>query len=300
MKIGYCCINVSLRQKKPSVFTNRTINRKNFSIEKAATLALQNVKDLLTILKWNETNKIRVFRITSDLFPRLTDPYCSYTIDDLSTSKEIKNELANIGQFAKKHMHLLSFHPGPFTVLGSPNIKYRESSLKEIETHSLICDLISAQAKTLDIPINIHVGGSYNETFNETATRFIQCFNKLSKNAKKRLVIENDDKRSGWSVRRLYNLLYKKIHIPITIDLHHWLFCHDRFTMKEDFYLAKKTWGKRSNQVHYSESATKKLMPAHSKYIKNKLPNFIIRTPRCHIHFEAKAKEKAVLKYINP
>ena len=73
MKLGYCCINVTLRESKTSVYTNRTLIRRNYTKEKAGDLALQNVKDLYKILQWNEKNNIRVFRITSNLFPRCTD-----------------------------------------------------------------------------------------------------------------------------------------------------------------------------------------------------------------------------------
>ena len=70
MNLGYACINMALAEK--GITTNKGMIKRTFGekgIQYASQLALQNVQALLEILKWNVANSIRVFRITSELFP---------------------------------------------------------------------------------------------------------------------------------------------------------------------------------------------------------------------------------------
>ena len=48
-------------------------NNKNFTVEKAKELALQNVRDLPEMMTWNYDNNIQCFRLSSDMFPHFTD-----------------------------------------------------------------------------------------------------------------------------------------------------------------------------------------------------------------------------------
>lgn len=293
LRLGYCCINTELR--KQGVYCSRTLIKRTFSRKQASEKALDNVKDLLTILKWNAHHNVKSFRISSDLFPRMTCKEHAYTFEQLPNHEEIASVLKECGQYAKKTDQQLSFHPGPFTTLASPNPNAVEGGIREVEMHSLFCDLLDPD---MDIPINFHIGGSYKQTYEETAKRFINVYeNRLSDSAKKRICIENDDKDSCWSTQRLYNFIHKKTGIPLCFDLHHWLFCHDDATMEEDFKLAQSTWGDRSMQVHYSESKNPdKLIRAHSYTYKNLIPEWV--KGNIHIHFEAKGKEQALFDYM--
>ena len=71
-RMGYACINMNLSECKPRVTTNRTMIKRTFKdkgLPYASELALQNCKDLLTILKWNNDNGFNFFRLSSDLMP---------------------------------------------------------------------------------------------------------------------------------------------------------------------------------------------------------------------------------------
>lgn len=296
MRLGYCCINLTLRARKPSIYTGRSLIRRMFSMEKASTLALQNAQDLLAILRWNLEHDIRVFRITSDLFPRLTDPENGYRIRALAESRAIIACLRAAGKFAAANRMQLSFHPGPFALFGSPHAEASTAGLREVEAHARIAECI-CEGGQLDIPVNIHIGGSYGGDFAGTARRWLKNFRKLSGGARRRLALENDDRPGGWSVRKLHRYIHGESGVPLTIDLHHFLFCHDAYPLEEDYFLAKSTWGKRSNQVHYSESPGRRLVPAHSDYLKRPLPSFVLRDRAAHVLLEAKAKELALLKY---
>ena len=66
---GYACINMgfSQRPKSKRITTNRTMIKRTFherGIEYASELALQNLRDLRTILEWNLENDIYFYRLT--------------------------------------------------------------------------------------------------------------------------------------------------------------------------------------------------------------------------------------------
>jgi len=303
--LGYCCINNTLRNQKQSVYTSRGITRKKFSKELAEQRSLSNVNDLLTILKWNEDHNIKSFRIGSEPLPRSGDRVVGYSISDLSNSDTIMAALKVAGRYAYKHGHVLSFHPGQYVCLGSPNEDVRQLGIYALERENEVADAISKETG-IDIPINIHMGSSYGGDFLGTAARFIDSFKSLSPSLQSRIVVENDDKSSGWSVQRLYCMITQYIQIPITFDIHHWYFCNDcsphspndPYVLKSDFLLAKSTWSGRNMQVHYSQSPTKdKLVTKHSDYYRDPIPNFISDDDNCHVHLECKAKELALLKY---
>ena len=70
MNYGYACINETL--KSQGVFTNRSLKKATLDkkgLEYVSDLALQNVKDLKVILKWNLQNNIMFFRISSNIIP---------------------------------------------------------------------------------------------------------------------------------------------------------------------------------------------------------------------------------------
>jgi UV DNA damage repair endonuclease len=69
-------------------------------------------------------------------------------------------------------------------------------------------------------PINIHVNTT-QPTKEEAAERFCNNFSLLPEGVKSRLVVEVDDKRSQYTSVDLYEMVHKKIGIPITFDYLH-------------------------------------------------------------------------------
>ena len=115
-----------------------------------------------------------------------------------------------------------------------------------------------------------------------------------------RLTVENDDKASMYSVKELYDGIYKRINIPIVFDYHHHRFCDGGLSEQEALELAMSTWGDIKPAVHYSESRSieqedNKIRPqAHSDYVYDYIDTY---GNGVDIMVEAKAKELAVNKY---
>lgn len=253
VNLGYACINQTLNSlpKARRVTTNRSMVKRTFKakgLPYASEIALQNCRDLLTILKWNESRDIKFFRLSSDLFPWASE----YNLKDLPHYGEICEALDEAGEFAGWNGHRITTHPGPFNVLGSPRPDVVEKTIKELETHSEVFDLMGLEA-TPYAKINIHVGGTYGGDFAGTADRWCRNFLRLSANCQNRLTVENDDKASMWSTKHLYNYIHKVIRIPIVFDYHHHKFCTGGQTEQEALELAMSTWQDVKPVVHYSQ-----------------------------------------------
>jgi len=251
MNLGYACINKTLNESKERVTTNRSMIKRTFTqkgISYASELAVKNCRDLSSILEWNEKENIRFFRLSSNLFPWSSE----YNLEDLPDYELICSLLKKSGDYAKSKGHRITTHPGHFNVLGSPNEKVVESTIKELSTHADVFDLMGLEMSTY-AKINIHVGGMYGDA-EATAQRWIKNFKLLPESVKSRLTLENDDKASMWSVFDLYNLIYKKTKTPIVFDYHHHKFCAGNLSEREALEMALSTWGSIKPVVHYSQS----------------------------------------------
>ena len=265
----------------------------NKGIEYASELARLNVDDLYEILVWNHRHDIRVFRMSSCLFPWASE----YNLSDLPHYAEICESLRRAGDYAKANNIRLSFHPGPFNILASPKENVVENAIKDLNTHGEIMDIMG-MPKDHNAKINIHVGASYGDRVS-AMKRFCNNFTRLSESAQCRLTVENDDRANLFSTRDLYEGVYQQIGVPIVFDFHHHKFCTGDQSEQEALETAIETWGDIVPTCHYSESAAlkegkKKVLNAHSDYIYDRINNY---GHRLDIVIEAKAKEKALFKY---
>jgi UV DNA damage endonuclease len=292
--VGYCCINLTLQKKK--IFTSRGMILRTFNqrgVEYASELALQNVKDLYSILNWNVHNNVNVFRIGSDMFPWQS----KYKIVDLPKYSRIAGWLADCGTLIKNNGMRVSMHPDHFVKLASENDQVAVNSIQELNYHDEIFNMMGLPANHRYC-LNIHVGQNAKQ-IDKTVLRFLKRFEQLNDTTKARLVVENDDKFAMFSVKQLYNYLYKTANIPVTFDYFHHKFHTDNLSEEEAFNMAYSTWGKNVPLFHYSESkALNESVDcnprAHADYVFNKINDYG-RT--LDIDLEAKAKELALFNY---
>ncbi len=294
-RYGYCCINLSLDK----VSTNRGMVKRTFEergISYASELALRNVIDLRQILEWNFDNGIKMYRMSSDIFP-----WCSeYEIKDLPDYKAIQNILRSCGNFAKITGQRITFHPSPYGVLASDRPDVVKKALKEIAQHAEIFDMMELDQNHY-YPINVHVNTT-KPSKEEAAERFCLHFQHLPDSAKKRLVLEVDDKRSQFHSVDLYEMVHKKIGIPVTFDyLHNQCNPPEGLTEKESLELCLSTWPEGITPItHYSDSR-KIFEDSTAKEVAHS--DWIWKSPETYgldfdIEFEVKMKDLALLKYI--
>lgn len=289
MRIGYACINMTLGEK--NITTNRGMIRKTFDskgLNYVSELSLQNVRDLIEVIKWNEKNGINLYRMSSDMFPWSSE----YEFDDLPNITKIKNLLSGLGNLVKQYNHRLSFHPGPFNVLASPSESVVKKTISELNKHSQIMDMIGLPVSPFS-KINIHVGGAYGNK-QEAMKRWVDNFQLLDENTKKRLTVENDDKPNMFTVK---DLLYIHEHtkIPIVFDYHHHNCHNDGMSTEDALKLAVATWPSDiTPTVHISEPRDEQNFRAHHDYVVNEVNTYGYDLD---MMFESKAKELSVLEY---
>ena len=297
-RLGYCCINLTL-QESLKITINRGMVKRTFldkGIKYASELSLLNVKDLEKIVRWNYENGINMYRMSSDMFPWSSE----YEFSDLPDYEEILSIMKRIGDFAKDKGQRLTFHPSPYSVLASEKDHVVNNAIKEINQHAEIMDMLGLD-RTPFYPINIHVNTT-KPTKEESSSRFCVNFHRLSDSAKSRLVVENDDKPTQFTVRDLKEMIHDKIGIPITFD-----FLHNKcnpYTEDEGeaLSLALSTWPSGITPItHYSDSRkifeddSAKLL-AHTDWIWNDIETYGLKFD---IEFEVKQKDKALLRFIN-
>ena len=297
MNLGYACINTIMSAN--GIMTNRTMRRKTFlskGLEYVSDLALLNAQDLKTIVQWNNEHGIKLFRISSQIFPWQDD----YKLSELEDYKEICEIMLEVGEIATKAGQRLTMHPGPYNCLASPNPKVVAKTVRELDCHSEQMNMFGFEPSNYN-KINIHVGGAYGDK-KATLERFNKNFELLRDDTKKRLVIENDDSPNEYSVKDLYEGVYKSIGIPITFDYFHHKFNTGDLNEEDALKLAATTWPKDVAQCcHYSESRQKEKLDetirpqAHSDLIYERIQTYGLKPD---IVIEAKEKEQAIFKRV--
>ena len=307
MNIGYACINMQLsypqkwggaeRGVKP-ITTGRSMIRRTFDakgVDYASEVALANCMDLDRIIDWNILNGYNFFRITSGLAPWKSE----YEWEDLKDLKQIQMYLHSAGVKAKTHKVRITSHPGPFNVLTSPHEHVVVNCIGDLTDHAATFDMMGL-SETPYNKINIHIGGAYGDK-PKSMERFCKNFERLPQSVQNRLTVENDDKASMYSVKELYDGVYKRIGIPIVFDYHHHRFCDGGLSEREALELAISTWPEGITPVvHYSESRSAEQLDesirpqAHSDYVYDYIDTY---GNDVDIMIEAKHKELAVQRY---
>ena len=295
-RFGYCCLCLSLGDQ--GITTNRGMVKKTFlekGLNYVSELVIKNLEDLTKIISFNGSKGIQMYRMSSDMFP-----WCSeYEIENLPLFNERILPLLKIaGDTARSLDQRLSFHPSPYCVIASQNPDVVKKSIKELNQHSQIMDLMGLD-QSHHYPINIHINTT-KPSKEEAANRFCLVYNDLSESVRSRLVVENDDKKSQFTPTDLYEMVYKKIGIPITYDFLHHKCNPDSLSELEALDLSVSTWPESIVALtHFSDSRKIYEDPnskevAHSDWIWSKIETY---DRILDIELEVKMKDLALLKY---
>lgn len=137
LSLGYCCLNTRLHSE--GIFCARVCRLASFKakgLRFAQELSLHNLRDVLPILKWNSENDIKVFRLSSDIFPLASHPDCLYSMD---FAQEL---MTQIGETARNYGQRLTLHPSQHHVLTAKAEKVNTSNSPQICIFSKFFDSI--------------------------------------------------------------------------------------------------------------------------------------------------------------
>lgn len=292
--LGYCAINLQLRNMTEPIYTGRTCQEARWSRELAGYLGLRNAQDLIKIIEWNERSGIKVFRVSSHMFPHATNPNMLYCPSDLPHGTEIVRCLRESGRLAAKYGHVLAMHPPHFVSLASDSEGIQFRSRQELEHHLWIAETLEDGASGFRVNLNWHFGRGFDP---DHVPVFVNNWRKLPQGVRDRACIENDDKKNCWSVSRLHEWVWREIGCRLSFDAFHWWFTEEGLTRQEAFTLAHSTWPRGPMECHMSSSAERwPRVPTHAAYLWEAIPEYMLG-PDVYTFVEAGAKELAVFKY---
>jgi UV DNA damage endonuclease len=252
IRLGYACVNTRL----PS--SARTLRLAGVTPDRLRGLIAGNLDALEAVLRWNAEHDIRVFRLTSNLIP-----FESHPANTLAWWEEFAERLDALGGLVRREELRLSTHPGQFTVLSSARPAVVSAAVAELEYHDRLLTALGLDESHKTV---LHVGGGGAEP-DAADDRFAAGFERLSEGARRRLVLENDERRALCGVLALAG----RLGVPVVLDVFHHRLAPSLAPLgvRELVLLAGETWSPRDGrqEVHFSTQEPGRRPGAHASTI---------------------------------
>ena len=253
MNLSLCCISNILAEQghkfRTMTFKSFSSKERAESLEKLSGIIINNFQTSEKIVKHCAANKIRGYRLSSDLTPVIKHPDVMLALEDLPNYNEIDRSIKDLSLAIKETGIRVSAHPSEYITLTSDDDVKVQHSLIDLELHAEIFDRLEL-SKSYYNPLNIHIRKEGDAK--DLSGTFIKNFERLSESVKSRLVLENNDTGNTWTVKNLKKYIYNDYGIPVTFDnLHHEMLNHD-VSHKDAFFEAYSTWN-CTPIFHYSE-----------------------------------------------
>jgi len=203
-----------------------------------------SLERLRAILDYLDANEIRMYRVATALAPYASHPTLTQFHGQVEQCAE---ELAVVGQLVRDRDIRLSSHPGQYTVLNSMDREVQGAAADELEVQAALFDAMGLGAEAVVV---LHVGGTAGGIA-AASDRFLAGCELLSDAARRRLVIENDDRSFG--THDVVQLAGRAGLRVVWDVLHH--HCHDPAGMsdREAIEAALATWPSGATpKIHYS------------------------------------------------
>jgi UV DNA damage endonuclease len=286
LRIGYPCINRSI-----GCTSSRTFRLASYSDRRLIETVEQNLDCLERVLQWNAEHGIGFFRITSDLVPFASHPVCTY-----DWTRRFRNRFRFLGRLIRRHRMRVSMHPDQFVLLNALDERIVESSVRELGYHARILDLMGLPASA---KLQIHVGGVYGDK-QASIQRFTERYIRLPTAARRRLVVENDDRSytvaDCLEVNRLSG-------VPVLFDVFHHRLNSSGETIRAALRNCAETWHGTDGppMVDYSSQEPGQRRGRHAEHIDTRdFRKFLLvaRGIECDVMLEIKDKETSALEAV--
>jgi UV DNA damage endonuclease len=246
-------------------------------------LYADNLARLNRALDFCSERGLRLYRLTSGLFPFADDEAGADVLE------EFRDEARRTGERACALGIRLVIHPDQFVVLSSDSPQVVANSIKILETHAHVLDLL-AQPRTSWTVIEIHGGKG------DRSERLVEVICTLPDAIRTRLALENDE--YAYSAAQILDVC-RAASVPMVFDAHHHV-CREKLGSYEDesvahfLAAARETWPVPEWQlVHISNGRTAFNDRHHSDFV-TEMPSAYRLAP--WIEVEAKQKELAIEK----
>jgi UV DNA damage endonuclease len=283
-ELGLVCITTSDAVRFRTVTRKRLLQLSEIEQETVLReLYTDNLKRLDKAIDFCSVNHIKLYRMTSALFP--------FADTDLGEAvlHSMTEELRKTGDRALSLGIRLVLHPDQFVVLSSDKLSVVENSIKILAAHALILDMLG-QPRSPQALMNIHGGKS------DRTSQLKSVIRDLPESIRSRLTFENDE--YAYSSSEILEVCLDT-GVPMVFDAHHHVIhehleTYDDPSVAEMLAAARTTWSVPEWQlVHISNGRDFFADPRHSDLI-TEMPNCYYQAP--WIEVEAKFKELAIEK----
>ncbi|MGE6230186.1 UV DNA damage repair endonuclease UvsE [Paenibacillus chitinolyticus] len=292
IRIGYVAQALAIYHNTPSsTFTYKRFKEGPYeeSLAKAIEVGRRNLEATRRILYYNAAHGIRLYRLSSSLIPLATHPDVHIGVKEV-----YREELAELGAFARRHDIRLSMHPNQFTLLNGSDAVV-DAAIRDLDYHA---DILGGMGMGSDCIINIHVGGAYGDK-HASAERLLSNLPRVPESILKRLTFENDDKT--YTAEETLSVC-RHSGVPMMFDLHHdWCNPSSRPGIELLPQIAE-TWKDRPMKVHVSSPKNDKDFRSHAEYVEAGPLLVFLKAckeeglDRVDVMVEAKRKDYACLK----
>ena len=290
-RTGYCCINLSMDEKFRTMQLTWANRNSVEDVEKKWNEVIKHNFELFyKIINWNIANNVFLYRISSDLVPFADHEKWGYLWTAWKDSIDNYGLLGPVREIIKRYIGLggrLTIHPGQFVSIGSAKEEVRNNSIKNLEYHGQLLDLMGLP-QNYSCPINIHVSNGTKDC-EVTANHIKNSIRLLSNSVNSRIVFENEQ-HGCWHPQNLRKVFPQ---IPITFDYHHFRINDGGLTLDEAITITSESWPNNEPIQHYSEGRDHELDPAHSDYVR------VLPVSQYDIEVEAKQKDLAIKPFLN-
>ncbi len=283
-QLGLVCITASDAVRYRTMTRKRLLQLDEVEQKNALRqLYAENLSRLHAAIDYCNAHDIRLYRMTSSLFPFADDHVGEDVLEEFSEA------IAAQGQRALDSRIRLVLHPDQFVVLSSDSPQVVENSIKILAMHARVMDMLK-QPRSSWALIEIHGGKSAR------SEQLVKVISQLPEAIRSRLALENDE--YSYSASEILEVCHAA-RVPMVFDAHHHI-VHEKLASYEDPSIAKmlraarKTWPVPEWQlVHISNGRGFFNDRNHSDLIAV-MPSAYRNAP--WIEVEAKQKELAIEK----
>ncbi len=286
-QLGLVCITASEAVRYRAITRKRLLQLE--AAEQKRVLRVLNADNLSRLdaaIDYCLAHDIRLYRLTSSLFPFADDAIGEDVLEEFAEAVAAK------GQRALDAGIRLVLHPDQFVVLSSDSAQVVANSIKILQTHARVMDMLK-QPRSSWAAIEIHGGKSGR------GEQLVSAIRQLPEGIRLRLALENDE--YAYSAAEILEVC-RAAGVPMVFDAHHHV-VHEKLDSYEHPSIAKmlraarKTWPVPAWQlVHISNGREYFNDRQHSDLIAT-MPSSYRNAP--WIEVEAKLKELAIEKLRN-
>jgi UV DNA damage endonuclease len=246
-------------------------------------LYAENLARLGRALDFCRERNLRLYRMTSGLFPFADDEAGAGVLE------EFRERIAEVGRRASREGVRLVLHPDQFVVLNSDSPATVANSVKILETHARVMDMLE-QPRSAWALVEIH-GGKGGR-----ADRLVEQVGLLPEAVRSRIAFENDE--YTYSAADILDVC-RRAGVPMVFDAHHHvvrekLDSYDHPSVAEMVAAARETWPVPEWQLVHISNGRACFNDRHHSDLIEEMPPAYRRVP--WIEVEAKHKEFAIEK----